>query len=80
MPRGRAEMLGVAKVDQRVEAGDGFEDDVAALAALAAVGAAIFDVFLAPETDGAGATGARTDEDLGLVEEMHRCPLGEARR
>ena len=38
-----AEMLGVAKVDQRVEAGDGFEHDVAALAAMAAVGAAIFD-------------------------------------
>ena len=40
----RLEMLGVAKVDQRVEAGDGLEDDVAALAAIAAVGAAIFDM------------------------------------
>src|SRR3546814_9254363 len=42
----RFEMLGVAEVDKRVEAGDGFEDDVAALAAVAAVGAAIFDIFL----------------------------------
>jgi hypothetical protein len=38
-------MLGVAEVDQRIEAGDGFEDDVAALAAIAAIGAAIFDEF-----------------------------------
>ena len=67
----RAEMLGVAKVDQRVEAGDRLEDDVAALAAVAAVGAAIFDELLAPEADGAGAAGAGADEDLGLVEEMH---------
>ena len=44
-----AEMLGVAKVDQRIEAGDGLEDDVAALAAVAAVGAAEFDEFFAPE-------------------------------
>ena len=68
----RAEMLGVAKVDQRVEAGDRFEHDVAALAALAAVGAAIFDELFAPEADRAGAAGARADEDLGLVEKMHR--------
>jgi hypothetical protein len=62
-----AEMLGVAKIDQRVEPGDGFEHDVAALAAIAAVGAAIFDIFFTPEGDRAGATGAGGDEDLGLV-------------
>ena len=39
----RPEMLGVAEVDQGVEALDRLEDDVAALAAVAAVGAAIFD-------------------------------------
>src|SRR3546814_9237818 len=66
----RLEMLGVAEVDQRVEAGDGFEDDVAALAAVAAVGAAIFDIFLAPERHGAGAAVAGLDENLGLVEEV----------
>ena len=39
----RLEMLGVAEVDQGIEALDRLEDDVAALAAVAAVGAAIFD-------------------------------------
>ena len=74
----RAEMLGVAKVDQRVEAGDRLEDDVAALAAIAAVGAAIFDELLAPEADGAGAARAGADEDLGLIEEMHEALDSEA--
>src|SRR3546814_15728941 len=68
----RLEMLGIAKVDQRVEAGDRFEHHVAALAAVAAVGAAIFDIFFTPETDGAGAAVAGLHENLGLVEEMHR--------
>src|SRR3546814_13947550 len=68
-------MLGIAKVDQRVEAGDRFEHHVAALAAVAAVGAAIFDIFFTPETDGAGAAVAGLHENLGLVEEMHRRPL-----
>ena len=76
----RLEMLGITKVDQRVEAGDGFEHDVAALAAVAAVGAAIFDIFLAPERHGAGAAVAGLHENLCLVEEMHRAPLvGKAR-
>ena len=65
------EMLGIAKVDQRVETGHRFEDDVAALAAVAAVGAAIFDIFFTPERHRAGAAVAGLDEDLGLVEEMH---------
>ena len=67
----RPEMLGVAEVDQRIEALDRLEDDVAALAAVAAVGPAIFDIFLAPEADRARPAGAGADEDLGLVEEMH---------
>ena len=71
------EMLGVAEVDQGVEAVDRLEDDVAALAAVAAVGAAIFDIFLAPEADRAGAAGAGADEDLGLVEEVHGGPVGD---
>ena len=53
-----AEMLGVAKVDQRIEAGDRLEHDVAALAAVAAVGPAELDELLAPERDRAGAAGA----------------------
>mgnify|MGYP006147935353 CR=1 FL=1 len=61
------EMLGVAKVDQRVEPGDGFKDDVAALAAIAAVGAAIFDIFFAAKTDSPGATGTGADVDFRLI-------------
>src|SRR5438477_8797768 len=64
-------MLGVAEVDQRIEAGHRLEDDVAAVAAVAAVGSAEFDELLAPERDRAGAAGAGADENLGLVEEMH---------
>ena len=63
----RAEMLGVAKVDQRVEAGHRFKDDVAALAAIAAVGAAIFDIFLTPKANGTAAAPARFDVDFCLV-------------
>src|SRR5207253_2481380 len=77
----RLEMLGVAEVDQGVQPLDRLEDDVTALAAIAAVGAAIFDIFLAPEGDGAGAARARADEDLGLVEKMHgRACRGRERR
>src|SRR3546814_17333103 len=69
-------MLGVAKVDQRVESADRLEHQIAALAAVAAVGAAIFDIFLAPERHGAGAAVAGLDEDLGLVANMPRRPFG----
>ena len=74
----RPEMLGVAEVDQRIEALDRLEDDVAALAAVAAVGPAIFDIFLAPEADRARPARAGADEDLGLVEEMHGRPCRAA--
>ena len=67
-----AEMLGVAEVDQRIEAGHRLEDDIAALAAVAAVGPAEFDELLAPEADRARSAGAGLHVDLGLVEEMHR--------
>jgi hypothetical protein len=67
----RAEMLGVAKVDQRIEAGHGFEDDVAALSAIASIGSAELDELFAPEADRAGTARAGADENLGLVEEMH---------
>ena len=65
------EMLLVAVVDQRIEAVDRLDDDVAALAAVAAGGTAEFDKLLAAERDAAIAACARPDIDLGFVEEFH---------
>jgi len=45
----RLEMLLVAIVDQSIEAVDAFGDDIAAAASIAAVRAAEFDKFFAPE-------------------------------
>ncbi len=70
-PFGRAEMLGVAEVDQGIEVVFGDEDDVAALAAVAAVGSTEFDEFLPPEGDHAVAAVAGAEVDLGLVEKLH---------
>ena len=66
------EMLLVAVVDQRVEPVDRLDPDVAAAAAVAAVGAAELDELLAAERDRAGAAVARSDVNLGLVEKLHR--------
>ena len=74
------EVLGVAKVDQGVEAGHRFEDDVAALAAIAAVWPSIFDKLFAPERDRAWPARARAYIYLGLIEEMHRRYLARCRR
>jgi MFS family permease len=71
------EMLGVTEIDQRVETGNRFKQDVATASAIAAVWAAIFDIFFAAKTDSSGATGAGTDVDFRLIKEMHRPPLGE---
>ena len=68
-------MLGIAKVNQRIEAGDGFEDDITAFAPIAAVRPTILHQFFAAETDGAGAAPAGADKNLGLIKEMHGCPL-----
>ena len=68
---GRAEMLGVAEIDQRIEVVFGDEDDVAALAAVAAVRAAELDELLPPERDHAVAAVAGAQVDLGLVEKFH---------
>src|SRR5262249_7465285 len=46
------EVLRVAEVDERIEARDSLEDDVASLAAVAAVRAAELDELLAAETNG----------------------------
>src|SRR5439155_9346203 len=67
-----AEMLLITIIDQRVEIGDRLHDDVAAAPAIAPVGPAEFDEFLAQERDRAGAAGAAADIDLGLIEEFHR--------
>jgi hypothetical protein len=64
-------MLGVAEVDQGIKARNGFENDIAALAAIAAIGPAIFDIHLAPETDSTSAARAGADKDFGLIEKMH---------
>src|SRR5690606_16111553 len=55
---GGFEMLRIPEVDQGVEAGHRLHDDVAAPAAIAAIGAAIFDVFLAPEAYRSGSAPA----------------------
>jgi hypothetical protein len=70
-------MLGVTEIDQRVETGNRFKQDVATASAITAVWAAIFDIFFAAKTDSPGATGAGTDVDFRLIKEMHRPPLGE---
>ena len=69
---GGGEMLLVAVIDQRVEAIDRFGDDIAALATVAAIGAAKLDELLAPERDAAIAAVAGANVDLGLVEKLHR--------
>src|SRR5262245_47810591 len=66
------EVLLISIVDKGVEALDGLDPDVAAAAAVAAVGAAVLDVLLAPERDRAAAAVAGADVDLDLVEELHR--------
>src|SRR3546814_13915135 len=72
-------MLGVAKVDQGIEALARLEHDVAALAAVAAVGPAIFAILLEAEADRARPAGTGADEDLGMVEEIpHRHIEGRA--
>src|SRR5439155_10116875 len=61
------------EIQERVLIGIGDEDDVAAVAPVAAVGAALGDVFLAPEGDASGAAVARFDVNGGFVDE-HRAP------
>src|SRR3984957_15616519 len=65
------EMLLVAKVDERVEAVGAFDHDVAAAPAVAAIGAAELDEFLAPERDRARAAVARANVDARLIKKLH---------
>src|SRR5579883_2282400 len=70
------EVLGVAVVDQGVEAVDALDDDVAAAPAVTAVRAAELDELLAAKADAACAAVAGADEDFGLVEEFHGLDSG----
>ena len=72
-------MLLVAVVDERVEAVDAFDQDVAAAPAVAAVGAAELDEFLAPEGDRAGAAVAGADEDFAESRNFMSASPGTAR-
>src|SRR5690625_1270467 len=65
------EVLGIAEVDQGVEALDGLRDDVPAAPAVAPVGPTELDVLFAPKGAGASTAVAAADVDLGLVEEFH---------
>ena len=67
----RPEMLPVTVIDQRVEIIESMENDVAALAALAAIGSAEFDEFLAAEAHRAPPAITALQVDLALVEEFH---------
>ena len=75
------EVVLVAEVEERRQAGIDAQDDAAAAAAVAAVGAAPRDVRLAAEGGRAVAAVAGTDPDLDVVEE-HRgdCRTGPAGR
>ena len=79
------EVLLVTKIDQRVEAIDGLNPDIAAAPAVTSVGPAELDEFLTAEGDAARATITRPDIDLCFIEKFHftsstRCvwatPLG----
>src|SRR5579883_745425 len=65
------EMLLIAVVDERIKAVDGFGDDIAPFAAVAAVRTAEFYEFFTPKRHAAVSAVARADIDLGLVEEFH---------
>lgn len=69
-----AVMLLVAIVDQRVEAGNGLHENVAAAPAIATVRPAELDELLAAKRDGAGAAVAGPYIDLGLIEKLHLMP------
>ncbi len=69
---GRAlEVLLVAIIDQRIEAVLRLDPDIAALAAIAAIGPAERNEFLPPERNRPSPAIAGADDDLGLVEEFH---------
>jgi hypothetical protein len=64
-------MLLIPVIDQRIEARNGFGDDVAALPAIAAIRPAKFDKLFPAERHAAVSAIAGADIDLGLIEEFH---------
>ena len=68
---GRGVFLLVAKVEQRGQAAVDDQHDAAAVAAVAARGAALGDELLAPERDRALAAVAGADADVSLIDELH---------
>ena len=65
------EVLLIAEVDEGVQPVHRLDPDRAAMAAVAAIGAAEFDELLPPERDAAGPAAAGADVDFGEVEELH---------
>src|SRR5690606_1619898 len=76
-PVAGTEMLLIAIVDQRVQVCDALHPDVAAPSAIAAVGSAVFNEFLAPERNGAAAAISGLDVYFCLIEEFHGLCLYE---
>jgi hypothetical protein len=60
-------VLLITIIDERVEPLDRFRPDIATAAAIAAVGAAEFDEFLAAKGDRAVAAIAGTDLEIGIL-------------
>ena len=70
----RLEMLAIAEIDKGVQVFHRHRNHVTATPAVAAVGTAVLDIFLAAEADTAVATVTAFHENLGLIEEFHIPP------
>src|SRR5439155_24923710 len=67
----RSEMLAIAKINQGVEIVGRGKDDIAALAAVAAVGAAELDELLSAKARGTPPAVTALQINLALIEELH---------
>ncbi len=75
----RLVVLQIAVIDQGIQPVHRARDHVAAMAAVAAIGAAELDEFFAPERHAAVTAGAGLNVDLGFVEEFHGVSYRAAR-
>ena len=73
------EMLLITEIDQGIEVFDCLENDVAAAAAIAAVGPAILDIFFTAEADRTGTAAATAHINLGFIEKLHNRSFGRTR-
>ena len=71
----RKEMLLIAEIDQRVQTVHSLDNHIAAIPAVAAIGAAIFDELFTAKRNAARTTGTGPDIDLGKIEKLHRFGL-----